>query len=115
MSRRFYPLSAAGALILAFGLFPAPARAQYPVHPSHRGLFSGQGQVCPNCGQVHGGAPMPFWRRWTQQAATGAGGGGGIQNPYVGPNRLPRGQVYFNGRYFGDFNNRFFGPQYGYF
>ena len=28
---------------------------------------------------------------------------------------LPRGQVYYGGRYFGSFNNRFYGPQYGYF
>jgi len=28
---------------------------------------------------------------------------------------LPRGQVYYGGRYFGSFNNRFYGPQYGNF
>ena len=28
---------------------------------------------------------------------------------------LPRGRRYFNGRYFGSFNNRFYSPQYGYF
>jgi hypothetical protein len=28
---------------------------------------------------------------------------------------LPRGRRYYNGRYFGPFNNRFVGPQYGYF
>lgn len=28
---------------------------------------------------------------------------------------LPGGRRYYNGRYFGNFNNRFYGPQYGYF
>jgi hypothetical protein len=28
---------------------------------------------------------------------------------------LPRGRTYYNGRYYGNFNNRFYGPQYGYF
>ena len=28
---------------------------------------------------------------------------------------LPAGRRYYNGRYFGNFNNRFYGPQYGYF
>lgn len=28
---------------------------------------------------------------------------------------LPTGRTYYGGRYFGNFNNRFFGPQYGYF
>ena len=37
-------------------------------------------------------------------------------NPWATPSRrLPTGRRYYNGRYFGDFNNRFYGPQYGYF
>ena len=28
---------------------------------------------------------------------------------------LPTGRSYFGNRYYGNFNNRFFGPQYGYF
>ena len=28
---------------------------------------------------------------------------------------LPSGRRYYNGRYFGNLNNRFYGPQYGYF
>ena len=30
-------------------------------------------------------------------------------------NRLPTGRRYYNGRYYGNFNNRYYGPQYGYF
>ena len=38
------------------------------------------------------------------------------QSPsYRGPTSLPRGRAYYNNRYFGNFNNRFYGPQYGYF
>ena len=28
---------------------------------------------------------------------------------------LPAGRSYYNGRYYGNFNNRFYGTQYGYF
>lgn len=42
------------------------------------------------------------------------GATGGRTDAYGRPG-LPRGQVYYGGRYFGSFNNRFYGPQYGYF
>ena len=29
--------------------------------------------------------------------------------------QLPTGRTYYNGRYYGNLNNRFYGPQYGYF
>lgn len=32
-----------------------------------------------------------------------------------GRTRLPAGRSYYQGRYYGNFNNRFYGPQYGYF
>ncbi len=28
---------------------------------------------------------------------------------------VPGGRAYYNGRYYGNYNNRFYGPQYGYF
>jgi hypothetical protein len=28
---------------------------------------------------------------------------------------VPGGRTYYNGRYYGNYNNRFYGPQYGYF
>ncbi len=34
---------------------------------------------------------------------------------YGAPGNLPRGWNYYNGRYYGNFNNRYYGPQYGYF
>lgn len=37
------------------------------------------------------------------------------QGDAYGRPQLPRGQVYYGGRYFGGFNNRFYGPQYGNF
>lgn len=43
----------------------------------------------------------------------------GNSTPAYGPvprtNGLPYGRAYYGGRYFGNFNNRFYGPQYGYF
>ena len=60
------------------------------------------------------------------QAGYGNGGYGyGYNNGgYYNSNRyqgggasggLPQGRRYYNGRYFGNFNNRYYGPQYGYF
>ena len=37
------------------------------------------------------------------------------QSATNGVNRLPAGRNYYQGRYYGNFNNRFYGPQYGYF
>lgn len=34
---------------------------------------------------------------------------------YRSRSRLPSGRSYYQGRYYGNFNNRFYGPQYGYF
>ena len=106
--------------------YPAPAIAAAPM-----GAAS-----CPQCGRIHGGSPSFFGRVFGLGNAAGYGptpgspfltpstyapladptGRGGLPvNPYVGPNRLPRGQVYYGGRFFGTFNNRFYGPQYGYF
>ena len=36
-------------------------------------------------------------------------------NSPVGLPGLPRGRRYYNGRFFGSFNDRFYGPQYGNF
>lgn len=40
---------------------------------------------------------------------------GTTRNLNPGSSRLPSGRTYYQGRYYGNFNNRFFGPQYGYF
>jgi hypothetical protein len=48
-------------------------------------------------------------------ALRGYGGGGmdaGSDGPITG---LPRGRRYYGGRFFGSFNNRYYGPQYGNF
>lgn len=37
------------------------------------------------------------------------------RNLNQGRTRLPSGRTYYRGRYYGNFNNRFYGPQYGYF
>lgn len=39
----------------------------------------------------------------------------GAPSGFRGLTSLPRGRAYYNNRYFGNFNNRFYGPQYGYF
>jgi len=37
------------------------------------------------------------------------------RNLNQGRSLLPSGRSYYQGRYYGNFNNRFYGPQYGYF
>jgi hypothetical protein len=58
--------------------------------------------------------------RWTlfgrfRGNSTGAGAARGAGINATGTTGLPRGRRYYNGRYFGSFNNRFYSPQYGYF
>ena len=47
----------------------------------------------------------------SQQRSSTTGGGYGRG----GTGGLPYGSRYYNGRYFGSLNDRFYGPQYGYF
>lgn len=50
-----------------------------------------------------------FFHRWRDGIL------GQSDNSRTLPSGLPRGRTYFQGRYFGNFNNRLYGPQYGYF
>ena len=78
---------------LAMGVGAPTARADAPY-------------VCPRCHRVHAG-PGPY-----------RGGSAYAPSPGTSPNGapgLPRGRRYYGGRYFGTFNDRFYGPQYGYF
>ena len=47
----------------------------------------------------------------------GGGYGGANARSYRGlpQSGVPAGRTYYNNRYYGNFNNRFYGPQYGYF
>lgn len=60
--------------------------------------------VCPHCGKVHGANEG--------HASGNYSNGNNSNNSNYG---LPRGRRYYNNRYFGNFNNRYYGPQYGYF
>ena len=52
------------------------------------------------------------WFGWLRR---GRSGSSEMDRSRTLPNGLPRGRAYYNGRYYGNFNNRFYGPQYGYF
>ncbi len=55
-------------------------------------------------------------RNQVSQRSTTVRGQSPHRSPGVGgPATLPRGRAYYNNRYFGNFNNRYYGPQYGYF
>ena len=67
--------------------------------------LAGQPQRCPHCGGYHTGTH-----------GSGNYSGGSYPGGYnAGAPGLPQGRRYYNGRYFGNLNNRFYGPQYGYF
>ena len=59
---------------------------------------------------------VPHYHPGARPGPSGASGND-AGNPAVSPNErgLPRGRHYYGGRYFGSFNNRYYGPQYGYF
>ena len=65
-------------------------------------LFS---RLTPHARQTQDDGSAPTFRGQTPRATPG----------FSGPTSLPRGRAYYNNRYFGNFNNRFYGPQYGYF
>jgi hypothetical protein len=52
---------------------------------------------------------------WRAGSAANSQAQPGIDSNATGTTGLPRGRRYYNGRYFGSFNNRFYSPQYGYF
>ena len=62
-------------------------------------------QSAPFCQRTQDHSRVPTVRGQTPSVSPGI----------RGPGSLPRGRAYYNNRYFGNFNNRFYGPQYGYF
>ena len=67
----------------------------------------GECQSCPPWEPEEGFVQRLFnFRPWTAQSQI---------DRSVGTPGLPRGRRYYGGRYFGQFNNRFYGPQYGNF
>jgi hypothetical protein len=57
------------------------------------------------------GLSRPIFGSFSARPGTSSRSGG---DAYGRP-ALPRGQVYYGGRFFGSFNNRYYGPQYGNF
>lgn len=110
--------------ILACGLAvlsAAEARAQAPIFGPYQALPAGVICSCPQFAGPHyhvgGFQPMAGIgasnaRRRGPAAGPGTYPGGGASPNEQG---LPRGRRYYGGRYFGSFNNRYYGPQYGYF
>jgi hypothetical protein len=96
------------ALLTSIGLPLAPspsARAQAPMTASPPTWYAPPGALPgvvarePHRIYIHG---VPLFGRLGPSALNAPGTPG-----------MPRGRRYYNGRYFGSFNNRFYGPQYG--
>ena len=87
------------SLLTAFvlvGTSPVPAA------DGQRALFP---RTDPHCERIQGSSRSPAVRGQTP-----------FNTPVSrGIGSLPRGRAFYNNRYFGNFNNRFYGPQYGYF
>lgn len=68
---------------------------------------------CPACQQRRANS----YYHTSPQSQWQYGSGGSMQGMSPGNSGygLPLGRRYYNGRYYGNFNNRFYGPQYGYF
>jgi hypothetical protein len=104
---------------LALGSWAEVGRAQMtmtgpsPVPPCTCG---GQG---PHIHVSPGGTYAPQGRGAARSGTGGINAGrgyGDVAPGAAGPiNGLPRGRRYYGGRFFGSFNNRFYGPQYGNF
>jgi hypothetical protein len=74
-------------------------------------------QAPPSLPESSGSMNGHRWTLFARFRGTSAPAGtprGSGTNP-AGTTGLPRGRRYYNGRYFGSFNNRFYSPQYGYF
>ncbi len=103
-------LALLGTLILSHGTASAQSPAPVTVPAGT--------PVC-NCGVYTG----PHYHLTAQSTTTprlfgrSAGLNNRTNNSGLTPNEqgLPRGRRYYGGRYFGSFNDRFYGPQYGYF
>ena len=112
------------AVLLLLGLADE-ARAQGPFAGHRQRRFPASTVYHSHNGQrvlhaaMPGGYPMPVGRVAGPFGLTDPRRSSGFEapsqsNPYT-PYGLPRGRVYYGGRFFGGFNNRFYGPQYGYF
>ncbi len=95
MHRRPALLVALAAIVIA----SAPARGQSPA-------------PCPYCHRYHTAEPA----RPRPLGPSRGPNAGSNDNPNLpGTPGLSRGRRYYGGRYFGNFNDRFYGPQYGNF
>ncbi|GAA5509579.1 hypothetical protein [Novipirellula caenicola] len=90
------------ALICAAAFFAGPGEAQA------EGLFN-------RLRSANQRSTMPT-RVWSAPTSSRSMMGGyPTRNLNSRATRLPSGRSYYQGRYYGNFNNRFYGPQYGYF
>lgn len=76
---------------------------------------AGEPQRCPVCGGYHGAQNQHGYSQGGNGPGSYGAGGYGTGGYGNGSYGLPQGRRYYNGRYFGNLNNRFYGPQYGYF
>jgi hypothetical protein len=108
--RAHVPLLAFGLAALLMGaaeLSAAPPRERQPGTATVVGpiVEFEHGQVAPAAAVRMMGRPSERFMYGNNRRS------GPRQNGFT----LPAGRRYYNGRYFGNFNNRYYGPQYGYF
>ena len=82
---------------------------------AYQSSMAGEPQRCPVCGGYHGAQNGHGYYQGGYGPGSYGAGGYGTSGYGYGSYGLPQGRRYYNGRYFGNLNNRYYGPQYGYF
>ena len=111
MSRRAARIALRSA-VLSLAL-ASPCLAEQPTQPAHFPARCACGYPAAHYHTSPGGPAYAL-----PEASRALGRPGGAPNGVFDPgpiNGLPRGRRYYGGRFFGSFNNRFYGPQYGNF
>jgi hypothetical protein len=109
MSRPALILAILASLVVVSASAGARAQGSIPVAPCPCGVKGAHYHSSVNGTVFHPGSGSPG-------AGMSLGGNGGVSGGSAGPiYGLPRGRRYYGGRFFGSFNNRYYGPQYGNF
>jgi hypothetical protein len=112
MVRRTSILAPLVGLVLWAAALEARAQGHSQIPPCTCGGQGPHYHMGPGGLHSHSGAGAAWGGAGGFNAGRGYGGADVDSGPITG---LPRGRRYYGGRFFGSFNNRYYGPQYGNF
>jgi hypothetical protein len=121
LRRALIPAILAGMVLVSWST-EGRSQGYVPVAPCSCGVHAPHYHYGPGGSVFHPGSGAAWAGQGAGGSFAGRGGGGyGNGNGAVPPGEagpiygLPRGRRYYGGRFFGSFNNRYYGPQYGNF